>query len=277
MVSKIVLVGLSILSRILFPYLLDAQSAVGGWNDHLNYGISLDVTVSPKTVFSSNGLSLLSFDKEYRELRRLSTVNMLSEVGIASIDWSQDYETLVIAYSSTNIDLLQGNSVMNIPDIYRKQMTEGKVINKVRCNGKYAYIACGFGIVVIDLEKREVRDTWRPSVDSEINGVNDIAFGDEYIYVATDNGIFMADKDSDGLAFFGNWSRVENVPLNRYNAIVYSSGKSYANNVDGSSGDVVYVVDDDCAMFLHESGVSFNSFDLYADGFVFTSSQKIFI
>ena len=276
-VSKIFLVGLSILSRILFPYLVDAQSAIGGWNDYLNYGISFDVTVSPKTVFSSNGLSLLSFDKEYRELRRLSTVNMLSEVGIASIDWSQDYETLVIAYSSTNIDLLQGNSVINIPDIYRKQISEGKVINKVRCDGRYAYIACGFGIVVIDLEKREVRDTWRPSISSEINGVNDIAFGDEHIYAATDNGLFVADKDSDGLTYFGNWFRIENIPTSRYNAIVYSSGKSYANNVDDSSGDVVYVVNDDCAMFLHESGVSFNSFDLYADGFVFTSSQKIFI
>ncbi len=276
-VSKIFLVGLSILSRILFPYLVDAQSAVGGWNDYLNYGISFDVTVSPKTVFSSNGLSLLSFDKEYRELRRLSTVNMLSEVGIASIDWSQDYETLVIAYSSTNIDLLQGNSVINIPDIYRKQISEGKVINKVRCDGRYAYIACGFGIVVIDLEKREVRDTWRPSISSEINGVNDIAFGDEHIYAATDDGLFVADKDSDGLTYFGNWSRIENIPTSRYNAILYSSGKSYANNVDGSSGDVVYVVDDDCAMFLHGSGVSFNSFDLYADGFVFTSSQKVFI
>lgn len=259
---------------------IEAQSGVGAWNDHLNYAVSSDVALSPGMVFSSNGLSLLSFDKEYGELRSLSTVNMLSEVGIASIEWSDEYETLVIAYSSTNIDLLKGNNIVNIPDIYRKHLSEGNVINKVRCYGRYAYVACGFGIVVVDMEKKEVHDTWRPSFDSRINGVNDIAFGAGKIYAATDNGLFMADIGDEGLAYFGNWRRIESLPDagGKYNAAIWMSGILYVNNATGNaSGDIVYSVGDNCSTFLNEQGVFFNSFDLYDGGFVFSSRQKVFL
>ena len=50
----------------------------------------------------------------------MSRINGLTETGISTIAWSEENKTLIIAYSSTNVDLLKNNIIYNIPDISRK-------------------------------------------------------------------------------------------------------------------------------------------------------------
>ena len=107
----------------------------------------------------------------------MSTINGLTETGISSIAWSEDNEALIIGYSNTNVDLLMNNSIFNIPDIYNKYIPGKKEINRIRTNGKYAYLACSFGIVVMDIIRKEVYDTWKPGTGSETHEVWDISFG----------------------------------------------------------------------------------------------------
>ena len=102
------------------------------------------------------------YNKEYDQLRKLSRVNGLTETGISTIGWSEQNQTLIIAYLTANIDLVAGNVILNIPDISRKYIPGKKSINRIRTNGRYAYLACSFGIVLIDLQKKEIYDTWKP-------------------------------------------------------------------------------------------------------------------
>ena len=136
----------------------------------------------------------------------MSRIDGLTETGISTIAWSEENKTLIIAYSSTNIDLLKNNIIYNIPDINQKYIPGKKEINRIRTNGKYAYLACSFGIVVIDIIKNEIYDTWKPGDGSDNPEVWDIAIGNGKIYAATDNGVFSADLSNPGLAYFGNWS-----------------------------------------------------------------------
>ena len=118
-------------------------------------------------VFASTGSSIIVYNKEFAELKKMSRINGLTETGISTIAWSEENKTLIIAYTSTNVDLLKNNIIYNIPDIDRKYIPGKKEINRIRTNGKYAYLACSFGIVVVDLNKKEIYDTWKPGTGSE--------------------------------------------------------------------------------------------------------------
>lgn len=140
------------------------QTPVGTWSDHLRYNSFINVAAGSEEIFASTGSSLIVFNKESAQLRKLSRINGLTETGISTIAWSEEYKSLVIAYSSTNIDLIRDYTIYNIPDISRKYIAGRKEINRIRIHGKYAYLACSFGIVVLDILNKEIYDTWKPAV-----------------------------------------------------------------------------------------------------------------
>ena len=174
--------ALTLFCLIFLSQLSFSQSAVGVWSDHLRYDLSYDVAVADDMVFSSNGSSLLIYDKNYDETRKLSKVNGLSDVGISSIGWSPERRTLVIAYNNGNVDLLRGNRITNIADILKKNIDAPKKINRIRCRDNFAYMATDFGIVVLDIVRYEVKDTWRPGPGGGYNAVNDLAMGDGEVF-----------------------------------------------------------------------------------------------
>ena len=250
------------------------QTPVGSWSDHLSYNSASGVAVSPGNVFVSTGLSLLVYDKEFAELKKMSTVNGLSETGISSLAWSDKTGALVIGYSNTNTDLVVNNTVYNIPDILNKYIEGVKEINRIRTNGNYAFLACSFGIVVIDIARKEIRDTWKPGPDSENNGVADLCFGNDNIYAATEKGVFMAGLSDQGLSYFGNWDRINSLPQpeGAYNGLVFSGGRVYANRHDPlASGDSIYVLEQSPTLFSYIPGLINITMDEGTAGFTVSS------
>ncbi|MCU0362039.1 MAG: hypothetical protein MUE32_01665 [Bacteroidales bacterium] len=273
------------MARFLFLLILTLVSAaaspqtpVGSWSDHLMYGSALSLAAGSDEIYSSTGSSILIYDKEYAELKKLSEINGLSETGISTIGWSPEQKTLVIAYTNTNIDFVSSNSVANVPDIMMKYIPGNKVINRVRCSGKYAYLASSFGIVVLDIAKKEVYDTWKPGSSSDLPEVYDVAFGNGIIYAATDEGVFRADISDPGLAYFGNWTRINSLaqPSGKFTAAIVSGDKLYVNYIDASAGgDLVYQVGASTILFSYVPGIFNLSFENTASGFSITSPDRV--
>ena len=266
---------------LLVLVLLDihGQSPVGSWTDHLIYNSAKNIAVGTKEVYASTGSSILVYNKEFAELKKMSRINGLTETGISTIAWSEEYNTLIIAYSSTNIDLVKNHNISNIPDISKKYIPGNKEINRIRTNGKYAYLACSFGIVVLDITKTEIYDTWKPGDESENSEVWDIAFGNGEIYAATENGVFTASLSDPSLSYFGSWKRINILPSpgGKYTSLVFSGNKLFANRSGSpSEGDQVYVVSSGVSsLFSYIPGVSNVSFDPATDGFTISSSSTV--
>ncbi len=253
---------------------LNGQLPVGSWSDHLRYNTAKNIAVSSHEVFASTGSSLIVYNKEFADLKKMSPVNGLSETEISTIAWSEENDVLIIAFKSTNIDLVKKNTVYNIPDIYNKNIQGNKEINRIRIYGKYAYLATSFGIVVVDLVKREIYDTWRPGPGSDNNEVFDIAFGNNKVYAATNLGVWYADIYNQGLAYFGNWSHNNNLPdpNSRCTLTIFSGNKLYVNvSRPSSTGDSVYIMEGETALFSFSPGVLNSSFDPAPDGFTISS------
>ena len=204
---------------------LPGQTQVGSWSDHLVYNTTDCVAAGTDEVFASTGSSIIVYNKAFAELKKMSRINGFTETGISTINWSEENKTLIIAYSTTNVDLLKNNIIYNIPDISRKYIPGKKEINKIRTNGKYAYMASSFGIVVVDLNKNEIYDTWKPGTGSDNTEVRDIAFGKGKIYAATEIGVYSADLTNTGLSYFGNWNLVNILPnpIGNYTCLLYTS------------------------------------------------------
>jgi hypothetical protein len=254
---------------------LPGQTPVGSWTDHLVYTRALSLAVGKKEIFSSTGSSILVYNRDMQELRKLSPVNGLTETGISAIAWSEENNTLVIGYTSANIDLVTGNSVYNIPDVERKYIPGEKTINRIRVSGKYALLACSFGIVVVDLVKKEIYDTWKPVAESN-SAVYDIATSGNAVWAATGNGVYQGSLTDPGLSYSGNWQLVPNLPdqAAKYTHVMHAGGKLYVN-LSAQAGDAVYIAGSEGSLFLPDQGTINTSFDSASDGFTITSLNSV--
>lgn len=205
---------LSFLIFLLMQIIATPQGvAVGDWRDHLPYSTVHDVAAAEDLMYAATPYSLFVYDDYNGTVSRMSKVEGLSDIGIAAIEYSEAYKILVIGYTNTNIDLiLPDSSVYNMPDIVRKSIPGNKSINDIRIYGRYAYLSCGFGIVVVDIERREIHDTYYiGDLGAQVN-VQSIAINDTAIFAASDQGIYEALLSSSNLAYFGNW-HVMNSPV----------------------------------------------------------------
>jgi hypothetical protein len=256
-----------------------AQGPMGSWYDHLPYHSLNFVSAGQEEVYGSTDYAITIFNRTYNELKKLSKVNGLSDCGISTIEYSEDLKALVIAYTTGNIDIYKDGTVTNIPDIMNTFIAGDMSINRVRTYGKYAYLTYNDGIIVIDIEKREIRDSWKPSADGMQNEVFDFNIFEDTVFAATGEGLYKAAADHQGLAYFGNWNIIPGTAGNQYNCLASTSGKLFINKQNaGFDYDSVFYYANGKINFLTVLSGSVNfSFEEGQEGIIICSGSKISI
>jgi hypothetical protein len=233
---KYTISGLVCALLILIQYPSSGQEVgIGQWRDHLPYDYATNVEEFNSGIYCSTPYSMFYFDREDNTVHRLSKVNGLSDLGVSDISLNVGQKILVVSYSNTNVDLVfEDLSIINIPDIKRKEILGNKTINSIMNYGKYAYLSCGFGIVVLNLEKQEVKDTYYIGPDGSSLNVLAMTYNDTSFFAATENGIYRADINDPNLAFYANWHKLLDVPHpnGMYNKIHFFDGKLFINYYD---------------------------------------------
>lgn len=187
-------------------YVSSQEIAIGEWRDNLPYSQAIDITEVGEKIYCATPYSLFSYNKEDNHLKKISKISGLSDVGISKIQYNEEKEMLIVLYNNSNIDLITKDELINIPDIKIAPITGTKAINNITFNNNFAYLATGFGIVVIDLDKKEVKETYYIGQNSTQINVNDVAIGNDTIYAATKNWIYKAALDAPNLLNFEYWN-----------------------------------------------------------------------
>jgi ligand-binding sensor domain-containing protein len=209
------------------PELVSSQGRIGEWRAHISYHPVICVSETAESVVAATSHGILLLNKSANQLTTMTKTEGLSEVGITAIAYSQTSDYLLIGYKSGNLDLLRNGQLINFPDIFQKSGLQDKTINRIVCEGAYAYLCCAFGIVKVDLGKREVAETWYFGTGNELIGANDLAaIGGKWI-VASNAGIFMADRQNINLQDYRNWKRELSLPQpnSKYSTFANFDGK----------------------------------------------------
>lgn len=229
--------------------LIGNGQAIGEWATHTPGMKIISVDVMDNNIFAATPYDIFYYNTDDNSINRLSKVNGLSDIGISIVRYSKSADIMFVGYTNANIDIIdnQGN-ITNIPDIYNKYILGNKTINNVFFNDNYAYVCCGFGIVVIDLKRNEVKDTYIIGNNGSYLNVNDITVCNNVFYAATENGIYYADADNTNLADYSQWERFKNNLPNytkNFSQIETFNGYIVANYSDNEHDtDELYKIND---------------------------------
>jgi ligand-binding sensor domain-containing protein len=140
-----------------------AQSTVGygDWQLHLPNNRAYALADAGNRVYVATDDAFFFYDKELNTTQLLSSRDGLSDVGVNALGYDPTTKQVLVAYRSGNLDALAADgSIINISDIKRKQIAGGKTISHISFSKGVAYLSTSFGLVVLDMAKHEIRDTY---------------------------------------------------------------------------------------------------------------------
>ncbi len=185
-------------------FLSEGQSR---WRDHFSYRNAKSIAESENFAIVASEMGLMLFDKLNPEVRKLSRVNGLSDVDITAVQ-ALSNDVFIVGYATGNIDLVSEEGTINIPDFKIKNIQGSKRINHFYVDGERVYCSTDYALLVVDVEKNEVTDTYFLGVNSERLIIYQTLVRDEQIYAATDRGLLRASLDNPLIVYDKGWELV---------------------------------------------------------------------
>lgn len=258
-----------------------SQFAPGEWQDQSPYHRTIKVALSNDKVYCCTRNSIFYYDKLDNSLTTLSKIQGLTEVDVADISYYEKGGFLIIAYANANMDFIIKNKVVNFPYIKNKGTIIDKRINNINIVDDKAYVACNFGLVVINLNNLLVEDTYYPSEDGKGSSINGFTKDETYFYVATNKGIFRVENADPFLADYSHWKIVDG--FSNYQTecsnVVSVNGKIYTlfkDNSLASNDSIIYLENNIWKRLNIVGNPKINSISTSKNRLLLTTDKKIF-
>lgn len=263
---------------LLYTWLTTAQSSQKVWNYHLSNIRSFEVVKGDGKIYFLSEGGVFYYNLEDSRVKSFSKVDGLSGSDIRNIEYNHQTKSLIVLYESSMIDVVFEDEIYSLSDIQRKNIVGNKIIYGATCHNELCYLACGFGIVVVDLIKLEIKDSFIIGDNGEYLQIFDVAVDDENIYAGTPNGIKYAPLNSPNLLDYSNWLYVDNLNVKPYNfnMIKYGAGRIWAvHKSDEWHGDrIVSRHDADTWYFEHGNVPVVNSLNIFGDYLVYSGRNN---
>lgn len=222
---------------------LQAQNIpLGTWRTHAAYQTVKSIALGNNKVYAVSSNGFFYVDQTDNTLNTLSKISGLSDTEISQVAYHDKLNTLVIAYQNGNIDLLKTDEIVNIPIIKtNKSINASKQINHVMINGNNAYLSTNFGIVVLDVSKNEIKETYQNlGINGRSIAIKSATLSRDSVYIATNNGVYYAPfSESVNLQDFNTWQRF--APNTGIDTLEFNYIASFANKVYvGRANNEVY-------------------------------------
>lgn len=209
--EKSLLPLLFLLCLILLGNLAKSQNSlepIGNWREHLPYQHCIQV-LSANKIYAATDDAIFSVSSN--EITRYTKITGLNDMGISVMAWDSTTAQLVIAYTNSNVDILKGSIVKNLGDIKRSNISANKTINQIFCSKGVAYLSAGLGVIVADLNKYEIKDTWYLGSNGSQIKVNAFNKDAQNFYAATEEGLKKANQQATNLSSPNAWQNLSGI------------------------------------------------------------------
>ena len=218
---------------------------VGQWRDHLPYHqtkrVIVETTGNNSILWCATPYSVFNVDPSDKSIERWSKISGLSETGVSTIGLEPTSRQLIIAYNNSNVDIVDNNTVKNINAIRHSTISGNKTIYHIIAKDRLAYLSTGLGIIVLDLDKYQVKETWIIGNGGNKTKVTATTRDAAFMYAATDDGLKRAPANASNLADFRNWQLISG--SNGLPSGPVTSVEKIQNNVIVLKNDSLYIHD----------------------------------
>jgi hypothetical protein len=194
-----------------------SQMKPGDWAYHLSLNNTSKVVEADQKIYFLSEGGIYYFNKKDNSIGTLNKIDDLSGSDFLGISYNESTKCLIVTYKNSCIDIIRPDgSIYPILDIKRKTILGDKQIYNAVNRGNLCYLACGFGIVVVDLEKLEIKDSYIIGNEGNNTPVYDVEFTDDSIFACTKDGIKCAPLNGKNLLDYSSWKSDENSLIGSY-------------------------------------------------------------
>lgn len=190
---------------------------LGEWQSHFNYLSARQVVEAGSRIYCASYNGLFSVKTETGELRALSKADGLSNTGIGTMGYLPAARLLLLAYRNGTIDFVYLNEQSEPEQIETWDLlnnTQGlpadKAIRRIVFRDNLAYVATGFGVLVLDTQLRQVEETYRYIGPNGTQiAASDLTFSGDSLFVLSAQGILATSMREDlNRQYFANWKSI---------------------------------------------------------------------
>jgi hypothetical protein len=238
---------LIILLALIFTNLAQSQSSegmlVGEWKTHFAFNQVFEVIETPDRIIGATRLGLIVVEKSDFSIHTLTKVQGLSDYFITALSYSADNSSVLIGYENGNIDVIKNDDIININDLKIKQLVGSKAINHFLVIGEETYVATDFGIIVLNIDKREISSTFYIGENATNLIINQLAIDESYLYAATASGVRRILKDAPNMPIYEAWELISADQLNYSCILQFSDGIVFSRGEKNTTNTLLYLND----------------------------------
>ncbi|MFT4600632.1 MAG: ligand-binding sensor domain-containing protein [Arenicella sp.] len=194
---------------------LSGQSQIGmqDWRIHFSAFNVAGIAESENSVFMACSNGLVEYDLTDNSISMLTATNGLSDLGASAI--GSEGNVVIVGYANGNLDIIETDVITNIPWIQKAEISGDKAVNNFYFDQNIIYVCTNIGLVVLDNQRKEIKDTYYP-YDNPV--VNDATVFEDTLFLATAQGIYKAHIDAPFLNDKNQWTQETNLPANLLSA-----------------------------------------------------------
>lgn len=177
------------------------------WKSHLAFSEINQVENLGGHIYALSNHSLFSVNKRTEEIEYYTKATGLSSSIIDHIAVNKATNNMLITYQNGHLDIMNAqNSIHNVSDLFLKPLNISKQVHDICMYNQKAYLAMSFGIIVLDMKRYEIEDTYYIGNQSTEVDVAYITILGDSIYAASNTALYSAHLN-DNLVDYAYWKK----------------------------------------------------------------------
>ena len=179
--------------------------SVQRWRPHFSYTTMKKVIQSNKEVYALADGVVFSLNKTDESLTEWNKSTGLSSSTVTQLGYDKKTDKVILCYSDGKIDLIDSDDeVTPMLDLFQKASSIPVTVNSLYVHNGRAYLSMAFGIVVLDLAKAEVEDTYYIGENASNVDIKAVTILNDTIYAISKEDLYAASLQTN-LVDFNYW------------------------------------------------------------------------
>lgn len=174
------------------------------WESYASYFNPTDAVITQHHVFELAGTALFSVDKRDGSITRWTKGKGIHGEVISRIAYVEAQDAVLVVYDNNMIDIISSKGDINdIPDLF--QSSTAIKIQALCIHNNIAFIGTNFGIIELNLTKREVADTYYIGPNASSVSITELAIANDTLFALSGTDLYKGSL-KDQLINYNHWT-----------------------------------------------------------------------